>query len=68
MRKMLLSVSRALVGKTLKQAREIADQNEATIRVVEENGVELDSDHLFRSNRVNVSIDNGKVSKVISLG
>jgi len=69
MRKLLVSISRALVGKTLAQAEEIAAENDVELRIVEQDGQPLDIDlYGHRKNRVNVSTDNGRISRILGIG
>lgn len=68
MRKMIVEASRALLGKSLEHATEVAKLNNFIVRVVEKDSIPIDTDHSLKRNRVNIAVDNGKVVKVIGIG
>lgn len=57
-----------LVGLKLEEAKKIADSNRIIIRIMQEDGVDQIGTCEFRSNRINVAIQNGIISEIISQG
>jgi hypothetical protein len=69
LRKLIVAISRALVGKTLDQAKVIAAQNDAEVRVVEIDDQPLDIDlYGHQKNRVNVATANGRITRILGIG
>jgi len=72
MRKRIVAISRALVGKTVKEARKIAEENGSYLEIVEVDSVPVvysDSEARGRDeNRVSISVLDGKVARVLFLG
>ena len=68
MRKRIVAISRALVGKKLSSAGKIAVNNGSIIRIVEKDGIPIQIDDSIDNNRVNISVVDGKVARVNFLG
>lgn len=68
MRKRIIAVSRSLVGKNLSSAEKIAVDNGSTLRIVEQDGIPIEIDASLDNNRVNVSVVDGKVTRILFLG
>lgn len=68
MRKRIIAVSRSLVGKKLSSAEKIAVDNGSTLRIVEQDGIPIEIDASLDNNRVNVSVVDGKVTRILFLG
>lgn len=68
MRKRIVAISRALVGKKLSSAEKIAVNNGSIIRIVEKDGIPIQIDDSIDNNRVNISVVDGKVARVNFLG
>ena len=68
MRKRIVAISRALVGKKLSSAEKIAVNNGSVIRIVEKDGIPIQIDDSIDNNRVNISVVDGKVARVNFLG
>lgn len=68
MRKRIIAVSRSLVGKKISSAEKIAVDNGSTLRIVEQDGIPIEIDASLDNNRVNVSVVDGKVTRILFLG
>jgi hypothetical protein len=58
----------AVVGYCLADAQKIADTFGYTIRVVREDGVDLEATADYSETRINVAVENGAVTEVVSMG
>ena len=59
------AISRALIGKSISEAKDIAFQNNAEIKIIEsteESSIDMGKN---RKNRVNVIVENGRITKVL---
>jgi hypothetical protein len=57
-----------IVGLTVDEATTVLDQQALTIRVVRDDGADLPATADFRPDRVNVAVENGVITEVVSLG
>lgn len=61
-------VQNHLIGLTLEQATEYATPLEVVIRCVKKDGYNIITTRDYRTNRVNVSITDGKIVRVVNIG